>query len=199
MHCSCCRQAFADTCANPGASPTCRTTTALPCSYCIMGTPLVANIGIRRDGSSLPGVPDQVTLRKVQPAGAVPPDNKLQPAGVVVSKPVWGMFPPCYRPLHANARTSPCPRSCVRPSFAGSATLARPGWPICRVWWPGWPLACAGGRSGAASEVLAALRKLSIGLLCAAGWTNVAAGLRYNAWRRPDAAIQLLSLTAPRN
>jgi hypothetical protein len=51
-------------------------------------------------------------------------------------------------------------------------------------------------RSGAAPQVLAALRNAVIGLLRAAGWDNLAAGLRYNAWR-PGAALELLGLTGP--
>ena len=50
-------------------------------------------------------------------------------------------------------------------------------------------------RSGAAPQVLAASRNVVIGLLRDAGWTNIAAGLRYNAWR-PGAALQLLGLCA---
>ena len=50
-------------------------------------------------------------------------------------------------------------------------------------------------RSGAAPQVLAALRNAVIGLLRSAGWDNIAAGLRYNAWR-PSAALELLGLTA---
>jgi hypothetical protein len=49
-------------------------------------------------------------------------------------------------------------------------------------------------RTGAAPQVLAALRNAVIGLLRDAGWSNIAAGLRYNAWR-PGAALQLLGLT----
>ena len=49
-------------------------------------------------------------------------------------------------------------------------------------------------RSGAAPQVLAALRNAVIGLLRDAGWTNIAAAVRYNAWR-PGAALQLLGLT----
>jgi predicted transposase YbfD/YdcC len=50
-------------------------------------------------------------------------------------------------------------------------------------------------RSGTAPQVLAALRNAVIGLLRDAGWINIAAGLRYNAWR-PGAALQLLGLAA---
>ena len=50
-------------------------------------------------------------------------------------------------------------------------------------------------RTGAAPQVLAALRNVVIGLLRNAGWTNTAAGLRFNAWR-PGAALQLLGLSA---
>ena len=49
-------------------------------------------------------------------------------------------------------------------------------------------------RSGAAPQVLAALRNAVIGLLRDAGWSNIAAAVRYNAWR-PGAALQLLGLT----
>ena len=49
-------------------------------------------------------------------------------------------------------------------------------------------------RKGSAPQVLAALRNVVIGLLREAGWSNIAAGLRYNAWR-PDAALRLLGLT----
>jgi hypothetical protein len=49
-------------------------------------------------------------------------------------------------------------------------------------------------RKGAAPQVLAALRNVVIALLRHAGWPNIAAGLRYNAWR-PGAALQLLGLT----
>jgi predicted transposase YbfD/YdcC len=48
-------------------------------------------------------------------------------------------------------------------------------------------------RSGAAPQVLAALRNAVIGLLRDAGWNNIAAGLPYNAWRT-GAALQLLGL-----
>jgi predicted transposase YbfD/YdcC len=51
-------------------------------------------------------------------------------------------------------------------------------------------------RSGAAPEVLAALRNVVIGLLRRAGHTNIAAGLRQMAWQ-PDAALQLLGITTP--
>jgi predicted transposase YbfD/YdcC len=53
-------------------------------------------------------------------------------------------------------------------------------------------------RQGAAPQVLAALRNGVIALLRDAGWDNIAAGLRYNAWRS-GAALQLLSLTPPEN
>lgn len=48
-------------------------------------------------------------------------------------------------------------------------------------------------RRGAAPKVLAASRDAAIGLLRDAGWPNIAAGLRYNAWR-PHAALHLLGL-----
>jgi predicted transposase YbfD/YdcC len=50
-------------------------------------------------------------------------------------------------------------------------------------------------RCGAAPEVLAALRNVVIGLLRAAGHTNIAAALRQMAWQ-PGAALQLLGITA---
>jgi len=50
-------------------------------------------------------------------------------------------------------------------------------------------------RSGAAPEVLAALRNVVIGLLRAAGHTNIAAALRYYAWQ-PGSALRLLGITA---
>lgn len=49
-------------------------------------------------------------------------------------------------------------------------------------------------RKGATPQVLAALRNVVVGLLRGAGWTNIAEGVRYNAWR-PGAALQLLGLT----
>lgn len=49
-------------------------------------------------------------------------------------------------------------------------------------------------RTGAAPQALAALRNVVIGLLRHAGWDNIAAALRYNAWR-PGAALHLLGLT----
>ena len=48
-------------------------------------------------------------------------------------------------------------------------------------------------RSGAAPEVLAALRNTVIGLLRAAGHTNIAAARRQMAWQ-PGAALQLLGI-----
>lgn len=48
-------------------------------------------------------------------------------------------------------------------------------------------------RTGAAPQVLAALRNVVIALLRAACWDNIAEALRYNAWR-PGAALELLSL-----
>lgn len=53
-------------------------------------------------------------------------------------------------------------------------------------------------RTGAGPQALAALRNVVIALLRHAGWTNIAAGLRYNAWR-PGAALQLLGLTPREN
>ena len=49
-------------------------------------------------------------------------------------------------------------------------------------------------RSGAAPQVMAALRNAVLRLLRDAGWSNIAAAVRYNAWR-PGAALQLLGLT----
>lgn len=49
-------------------------------------------------------------------------------------------------------------------------------------------------RTGAAPQVLAALRNAVLALLRDAGWTNIAEALRYNAWR-PGAPLQLLRLT----
>ena len=49
-------------------------------------------------------------------------------------------------------------------------------------------------RSGAAPEVLAALGTVVIGLLRAAGYTTIAAGLRQMAWQ-PGAALRLLGIT----
>lgn len=48
-------------------------------------------------------------------------------------------------------------------------------------------------RSGAAPQVLAALRNAAIGLLRRSGSTNIAASLRANAWQ-PGAALRLLGL-----
>ena len=48
-------------------------------------------------------------------------------------------------------------------------------------------------RSGAAPDVLAALRNVVIGLLRRAGHTNIAAGLRQMAWQ-PGAALQCLGI-----
>lgn len=51
-------------------------------------------------------------------------------------------------------------------------------------------------RSGAAPQVLAALRNTVIALARDAGWTNIAAALRHYAWR-PGAALALLGLAPP--
>jgi predicted transposase YbfD/YdcC len=51
-------------------------------------------------------------------------------------------------------------------------------------------------RSGAAPEILAALRNAVIGLLRQAGWTNIAAGLRRTGWQ-PGAALNLLGISPP--
>jgi predicted transposase YbfD/YdcC len=49
-------------------------------------------------------------------------------------------------------------------------------------------------RKGATPQVMAALRNAVLGLLRGAGWPNIAAALRFNAWR-PGAALELLGLT----
>jgi predicted transposase YbfD/YdcC len=51
-------------------------------------------------------------------------------------------------------------------------------------------------RSGAAPEVMAALRNAAIGLLRRAGHTNIAAALRQVAWQ-PGSALRLLGISAP--
>jgi len=51
-------------------------------------------------------------------------------------------------------------------------------------------------RSGSAPEVMAALRNVVIGVLRAAGWTNIAAGLRDIAWQQ-GVALRLLGLFPP--
>lgn len=51
-------------------------------------------------------------------------------------------------------------------------------------------------RSGAAPQVLAALRNTVLALLRGAGWTNMAAALRHYAWQ-PGAALALLGLSPP--
>jgi len=51
-------------------------------------------------------------------------------------------------------------------------------------------------RSGAAPEVMAALRNLVIGLLRQSGQTNIAAALRQQAWQ-PGAALKLLGISPP--
>ena len=51
-------------------------------------------------------------------------------------------------------------------------------------------------RSGAAPEVLAALRNVALGLLRRAGHSNIAAALRQMAWQ-PGAALHLLGITVP--
>lgn len=50
-------------------------------------------------------------------------------------------------------------------------------------------------RSGAAPQVLAALRSAAVALLRLNGWTNIAAGLREGAWR-PGTVLRLLGLPA---
>lgn len=49
-------------------------------------------------------------------------------------------------------------------------------------------------RTGAAPQVLAALRNVVIGLLRQAGWTNIAAALRHYAWRS-GTALNLLGIS----
>jgi predicted transposase YbfD/YdcC len=49
-------------------------------------------------------------------------------------------------------------------------------------------------RSGAAPQVLSALRNTVLALLRGAGWTNIAAALRHYAWQ-PGAALALLGLS----
>ncbi len=51
-------------------------------------------------------------------------------------------------------------------------------------------------RSGSAPQIMAALRNTVLGLLRGAGWTNIAAALRHNAWQ-PTAALALLGLSPP--
>jgi len=51
-------------------------------------------------------------------------------------------------------------------------------------------------RSGAAPQVLAAMRNLVISLLRRCGYTNMASALRHLAWQ-PDNAIRLIGLTVP--
>ena len=51
-------------------------------------------------------------------------------------------------------------------------------------------------RTGAAPQVLAALRNAVIALLRHAGWANVAAGLRHYGWQR-DEALKLLGVGPP--
>jgi len=51
-------------------------------------------------------------------------------------------------------------------------------------------------RSGAAPQIMAALRNTVLGLLRGAGWTNIAAALRHTAWQ-PGAALALLGLSPP--
>ena len=48
-------------------------------------------------------------------------------------------------------------------------------------------------RSGAAPQVMAALRNSILALLRHAGWTNIAAALRHIAWQ-PGAALLLLGI-----
>lgn len=51
-------------------------------------------------------------------------------------------------------------------------------------------------RTGAAPEVMAALRNVVLGLLRQAGWRNIAAGLRHCGWH-PAAAFRLLGIAIP--
>ena len=53
-------------------------------------------------------------------------------------------------------------------------------------------------RRGSAPEVLAALGNVAIGVLRAAGWTNIAAGLRETGWQS-GAALKLLGLCTCRD
>jgi predicted transposase YbfD/YdcC len=48
-------------------------------------------------------------------------------------------------------------------------------------------------RTGSAPEVMAALRNVVLGVLRQAGWSNIAAALRHNAWQR-GAALELLGI-----
>ena len=48
-------------------------------------------------------------------------------------------------------------------------------------------------RTGSAPEVMAALRNVVLGVLRQAGWSNIAAALRHNAWQ-PGAALELLGI-----
>lgn len=51
-------------------------------------------------------------------------------------------------------------------------------------------------QTGAAAQVMAALRNLVIGLLRQANWANIAASLRHDGWQ-PGAALQLLGISPP--
>lgn len=51
-------------------------------------------------------------------------------------------------------------------------------------------------RTGAAPQILAALRNTTLALARHAGWANIAAALRHYAWR-PGAALALLGLNPP--
>jgi predicted transposase YbfD/YdcC len=51
-------------------------------------------------------------------------------------------------------------------------------------------------RSGAAPQILAALRNTALALARRAGWTNIAEALRHYAWR-PGAALAVLGLSPP--
>jgi predicted transposase YbfD/YdcC len=50
-------------------------------------------------------------------------------------------------------------------------------------------------RSGSAPQVMAALRNTVLAILRQAGWSNIAAGLRFNAWQA-GSALQLLGIQA---
>jgi predicted transposase YbfD/YdcC len=53
-------------------------------------------------------------------------------------------------------------------------------------------------RSGAAPEVMAALRNTVIGILRQAGWSNIAAALRHNSWQT-GASLRLLGIHLTEN
>lgn len=53
-------------------------------------------------------------------------------------------------------------------------------------------------RTGAAPEVVAALRNIVIAVLHQAGWTNIAAALRHHGWQ-PGEALRLLAINPTEN